>query len=83
MDGLAGKARDRANVGGTWAIRRDTLSKLRTVRKIERVSIEIFEKTIKNYTLYVIGQIFSPFFLKGPAIQISDGMFFLEISTSS
>ena len=41
MDGLAGKARDRANVGGTWARRRDTLSKLRTVRNIERVSVYI------------------------------------------
>ena len=37
MVGLAGKARVRANVGLTWARRGDTLSKLRTVRKIERV----------------------------------------------
>ena len=36
---LTGKARDRTNVGLTWAGRRDTLSKLRTVRKIERVSV--------------------------------------------
>ena len=35
MVGLAGKARDRANVGLTWAGRRDTLSKLRTVRNDE------------------------------------------------
>jgi len=35
--GLGGKARDRANMGGTWARRRDTLSKLRTVRNDEGV----------------------------------------------
>ena len=39
--GLGGKGRDRANVGGTWARRGDTLSKLRTVRNIERVSVII------------------------------------------
>lgn len=39
--GLGGKARDRAKMGGTWARRRDTLSKLRPVRKIERVSVII------------------------------------------
>ena len=48
MDGLAGKARDRANVGGTWARRGDTLSKLRTVRKIKKVSLIVQ----CNYELY-------------------------------
>ena len=39
MDGLAGKARDRADVGLTLGLEYATpLSKLRTVRKIERVS---------------------------------------------
>ena len=39
MVGLARKARDRANVGLTLAGRRDTLSELRTVRKIDGVSV--------------------------------------------
>ena len=36
--GLAGKARDWANVGLTWAGKCDTPSKCRTVRKLEGVS---------------------------------------------
>ena len=43
-----GKAHDMANVGGTWAIRRDTLSKLRTVRNDEGVSLLVQ----LNYELY-------------------------------
>jgi len=40
VTGLAGKARDRANVGLTWGVERgDTPSKRRTVRNDEGVSI--------------------------------------------
>lgn len=38
MVGLDAKARDKANVGLTLGGKGDTLSKLRTARKIERVS---------------------------------------------
>ena len=38
MVGLDAKARDKANVGLMLGGKGDTLSKLRTVRKIERVS---------------------------------------------
>ena len=38
--GLAGKARDRANVGLMWAGKGDIPSKRRMVRKLERVSFD-------------------------------------------
>lgn len=45
MDGLAGKARDRANEGLTLGGKGDTLSKCRTVRKIE------FESLLAHFSI--------------------------------
>ena len=48
MDGLAGKARDRANEGPTLGGKGDTLSKCRTVRKIDGVYKEQYTESLRT-----------------------------------